>query len=91
MAGVRENAKSLGPCLQAARSRQEVLPGKLRLVLSWTVLPSGAVSRPKLQGPRTVQNTSLPACFESKMEAWRFPPSDAPSKVRNFPLPVNLR
>lgn len=88
---VKANASGLAPCVRAARSNGELVPGKIRFVLSWVVAPNGQVRTPRLTGPNEVLNTTLPACFARQMSSWDFPKAGAPTTIRNFPLPVNVR
>lgn len=92
IAGIKKNGGKLKPCLTAARSKGEILPGKYKFVLNWRIQPSGGVTGGKLTGPREVLGTSLPACFSRVMGSWKFPASQkGVPKVSNFPLSINVR
>ncbi|MFC1610848.1 hypothetical protein ACFL6C_07810, partial [Myxococcota bacterium] len=54
-------------------------------IVSWKIRDNGSVGEPRLVGPPTVLGTSLPACFASVMQKWRFPVG-SPTTIRNFPL-----
>jgi len=90
--GVKENARSVAPCLGAARSRNEVVPGAYTFTVNWTIKPDGSIANPRLTGPANVMSTSLPGCFASAMRGWRFPASQRETPIANFPLgPINIR
>lgn len=91
VSGVKANGAKLGPCLQAARSKNEVPAGKYTFVVDWTIQPNGGVSGARLKGPAEVMNTSLPACFARVMGSWKFPASKSGAPISNFPLPITLR
>ncbi|MEL6544409.1 MAG: GYF domain-containing protein [Myxococcota bacterium] len=91
VAGVKKNGGKLKPCLTAARSKGEILPGKYRFILNWRIQPSGGTSDAKLTGPGEVMGTSLPQCFRRVMSSWRFKPSKAGAPIKNFPLPITVR
>jgi hypothetical protein len=89
--GVKKNAGKLKPCLTAARSKGEVLPGKYKFVLDWRIQPSGKVTGGKLKGPKEVMKTSLPSCFGRVMNTWKFAVSKSGAPISNFPLPITVR
>jgi hypothetical protein len=91
LAAVKENAASLVPCVRAARAKNELAPGKIKLILAWNIDRSGAVRDPQLVGPPSVLGGSLPGCFAVRMRGWVFRASSDTSTVRNFPLPLNVR
>jgi predicted Zn finger-like uncharacterized protein len=91
MNGVRTNAKLLGPCLQAAKAKAELAPGKHVLVLDFLIKPNGSVTDGQLKGPAYVMSTSMPGCFAQKMKSWTFPPSKGGAPVKNFPLPFTMQ
>ncbi len=91
VATVRQHTGSLAPCVQRAQAARELVPGKHTLVMSWVVLPSGAVRNPRLVGPRSVLGTSLPACFAARVAGWHFPSAARSTTVENFPIPVTVR
>jgi len=91
MNGVRSNAGKLGPCLQAARSKNELTPGKHTLVLDFVITPSGSVTGGALKGPAYVMGSSMPACFAAAMKSWSFPASKSGAPVKNFPLPFTAK
>ena len=86
LATVKENAASFAPCIRAARSKNQIAPGKIRLVLAWDIERSGAVREPRLTGPAQALDTSLPGCLAAKMRGWVFRASSDTSTIRNFPL-----
>ncbi len=89
--GVKSNGGKLKPCLTAARSKGEILPGRYKFVLNWRIQPSGGVSNASLSGPSEVMGTSLPRCFSRVMSSWKFKPSKAGAPIKNFPLPITVR
>jgi hypothetical protein len=91
LTGVKENVPKLAPCLEAARKANEMAAGKQTLIFSFTILPNGSVKGGKLDGPASLMNTSVSACFATKLKVWKFPPSAAGAAIKNFPLPVNLK
>lgn len=90
IAGVQKHADKLTPCINAARSKGEILPGKYRFVFGWRIQPTGGVSGGELTGPPEVMGSSLPACFSRVMSSWKFPPSKNGAPIRNFPLTINV-
>ena len=91
LAGVKENVPKLGPCLEAARKKNEMAAGKHTLVMSFTVTPNGTVKGGKLEGPDYLLKTSLSGCVATKMHGWRFPASAAGATIKSFLLPINLK
>lgn len=88
---VKVNAGKTMPCLKAARSRNEIVPGKYTFVIDWTIRPNGSVGDARLKGPANVMASSLPGCFSTVISQWRFPPSQAGAPITNFPFgPVNV-
>ncbi|MBC7793164.1 MAG: DUF4339 domain-containing protein [Clostridia bacterium] len=88
--GVKKNAANLGPCVTAARTKEEIQPGRVQFVLDWVINPNGAVTSPRLKGPQEVMSTSLPSCFARVMGSWKFAPSKQGAPISNFPLPINV-
>lgn len=90
--GFRRSAKNLKPCLKVARNKGEILPGKHKLVLNWTIKANGSVSGGRLTAPANLMGTSLTSCFAKAMKRWRFPSSRKDVPVRNFPFgPFTVR
>jgi len=88
--GVKANGSKLGPCVTAARSKDEIQPGRVQFVLDWTINPNGSVTAARLKGPQEVMNTSLPSCFARVMGSWKFPASKNGAPIANFPLPITV-
>jgi len=88
--GFRSQARSIAPCLRAARNRGEILPGSLVLVLSWNITPRGRVTGAELSGPATVANTTLRTCVPQQMRNWEFPAPNQVTPVENFPMRVRI-
>ena len=84
--GVRKNAKLVTPCLKTARRAGELIPGKYKLILNWTILPNGSVTGSQLKGPSKILGTSLATCIPHAMRQWKFPSSDKGAPVKNFPF-----
>jgi len=92
VAGVKKNAKSVIGCLRAARKREEIVPGKYKMVLNWDIRPDGQVENPRVSGPAFILKTSLPDCFAIAMEWWTFPRSRSGAPIKNFPFgPITVR
>ena len=89
--GVKANGSKLGPCVTAARSKEEIQPGRVQFVLDWTINPNGSVTAARLKGPQEVMNTSLPSCFARVMGTWKFAASKSGAPITNFPLPITVR
>lgn len=89
--GVKANGSKLGPCVTAARSKEEIQPGRVQFVLDWTINPNGSVTAARLKGPQEVMNTSLPSCFARVMGSWKFAASKNGAPITNFPLPITVR
>ncbi len=89
--GVKANGSKLGPCVTAARSKEEIQPGRVQFVLDWTINPNGSVTAARLKGPQEVMNTSLPSCFARVMGSWKFAASKSGAPITNFPLPITVR
>lgn len=87
---VRNNVHTLKPCIRGARSRGELVSGRHKLVLEWTIRESGETEGAKLKGPVHLAGTSLAACIALKMDGWNFPATDVVTPVGNFPLPVRV-
>jgi hypothetical protein len=89
VAGVNANAKSLVPCLTAARGRGDLVAGRQTLVLAWTIKPDGSVTAASLVGPGALLGKAeLAKCVSRRMATWRFKTSNETIPVRNYPLPV---
>jgi len=88
VAALKSQAKSVVPCLSAAKSKGELRPGRYQLVLDWNIKPDGSVKAAKVTGPASVLSTSIPACFATKMRSWKFPASAKGMPIRNFPFPA---
>ena len=88
--GVKANGSKLGPCVTAARSKDEIQPGRVQFVLDWTINPNGSVTAARLKGPPEVMNTSLPSCFARVMGSWKFAASKNGAPISNFPLPITV-
>ncbi|HSI03762.1 MAG TPA: GYF domain-containing protein [Myxococcota bacterium] len=89
--GVKANGSKLGPCVTAARSKEEIQPGRVQFVLDWNINPNGSVTAARLKGPQEVMNTSLPSCFARVMGSWKFAASKSGAPITNFPLPITVR
>jgi hypothetical protein len=90
VAVVKQNAQSLGACIDAARNHDKLPTGPATLLVDFTILPSGAVKSAELKSPDWVLKTSLPGCFSLRIRGWRFPPSASTAPVKNLPLPVTF-
>ena len=91
MSGVKNGMGAVKDCIQGARGKGELTPGKHTLVLKWTIKANGKVVDPSVIGPNYVLGTSLPACFARGMRTWTFPASQSDSPVKNFPFgPFNI-
>jgi predicted Zn finger-like uncharacterized protein len=89
---VRQQASSMAPCLQSAKSRGELLPGQYTFVLDWLIKPNGSVSAPRLKGPSEFASSPMAECFVSVMSTWKFPASEGGAPIANFPFgPVTVR
>jgi hypothetical protein len=86
VAGVKQNAGQVMPCLKAARDKGEIVPGTYKLILDWNISPSGSVADARLTGPGNVMGTTLPGCFAKAMKRWKFPSSKSGAPVKNFPF-----
>ena len=92
MDGVKNGMTTVKNCIQGARQRGELTPGKHTLVLNWTIRANGTVANPSVKGPSYVLGTSLPECIARGMRQWTFPASQSDSPVKNFPFgPFNIK
>ncbi len=90
--GMKKNARHVMPCLQAAKSKGEIAPGKYTLTLNWKIKSNGGVSGGKMIGPSSLMNTSMPRCFARAMKRWKFPSSRNGAPVTRFPFgPFTVR
>jgi hypothetical protein len=87
---IRQNAPSLGSCIEAARKRETVVAGPTKLLVDFVVSPNGAVKAVEVKGPDWLQRTSVPKCVGSRIRAWQFPASQAGAPIKNLPLPVTF-
>jgi hypothetical protein len=90
-AGIKANLPKLGPCMQAAKKRKELKPGKHALVLDFLILPNGSVREAALTGPDYLLGTRTAKCLANKVRTWRFPPSAKGSPVRKLQLPLSVK
>jgi hypothetical protein len=88
--GVKSQARSLGPCIGPAVDAGEISAGPMEFVLDWTIQADGSVSAAQLKGPEAILKTSLPACFATYMNRWKFPASVSGAPVLGFPMPVTI-
>ena len=92
VAGVKKNADKAGPCIKAARSKNELVPGRHKLILSWIINANGSVTTAKMTGPSSLMGTSIPKCMRKIMRRWKFKPSSDKSQVTHFPFgPFTVR
>jgi len=87
---VKQNAQTLGPCLDAVRNKDKLPAGPAVLLVDFTILPTGAVKAAELKGPDWAVKSSLAHCFAAKIKTWKFPSSVAGAPVSNLPLPVTF-
>ncbi len=90
-AGVKSYAETLGPCITAAKARQEISARRYVFVMDWIILPSGATTAPELVGPPELMRTTLRACFEKAILGWKFRTAKSSTPVTEFALPITVR
>lgn len=89
--GVKAYAETLGPCITAAKARQEISARRYVFVMDWIILPSGATTTPELVGPPELMRTTLRACFEKAILGWKFRTAKNSTPVTEFALPITVR
>jgi hypothetical protein len=68
--GVVSNKADITACVSAQKLQSE--QGNKRVVVRWTILPSGAVTNVATETAR-FQGTPLALCLEGKIRSWTFP------------------